>query len=102
MNEVLAPLESEFVEENRQHLEVVVLLVAHNIDHLVDWEVLETELSSTDVLSHINRSAVAAEEEFLVQSLSLEVSPNRVVVAAVEEAFLQSFHHLLATFKISI
>ena len=41
MHEVFAPLEAEFVEQDAQHLEVVVLLIAHHVDHLVDGEVLE-------------------------------------------------------------
>ena len=56
--EILTPLESEFVEKDRENLEVIVLLVTYYVDHLVDRVVLETELCSTDVLSHIDRSTV--------------------------------------------
>ena len=54
MNKVFAPFEAEFVEEDGEHLEVVVLLVAHYVNHLVDGEVLETEFGGTDVLCHID------------------------------------------------
>ena len=62
MHEVLTPVEAELVEEDREHLEVVVLLVAHHVDHLVDGVVLEAELGGTDVLSHVYRCAVATEQ----------------------------------------
>ena len=32
--------------------------ISYYVDHLVDREILETEVGSTDVLSHINRSTV--------------------------------------------
>ena len=67
---------------------MVVLLVTYYVDHLVDREILETEVGSTDVLSHINRSAVRTEQELLVEPLVGEVSPNRVIVLAEEETLL--------------
>ena len=76
MDEVFAPLESEFVEENGEDLEVVVLLIAHNVYHLVDGVVAEAELGCADVLCHVDRCAIAAQEEFFVESLSVEVGPH--------------------------
>ena len=58
--ELLAPLEAEAVEQDRKHLEVVVLLVAHDVYHLVDGEVVEAHLGCADVLSHVHAGAVAA------------------------------------------
>ena len=75
MNQVLAPLEAEAVEQDREYLEVVVLLVTYYVNHLVDREVLETEVGSTDVLSHVDRSAVRTEQELLVETLVGEVCP---------------------------
>ena len=102
MNQVLTPLETETVEQDREHLEVVVLLVTYYVNHLVDREVLEAEIGSTDVLSHINRSSVRTEQEFLVETLVGEVSPNRVIILAEEETLLQSFLYLLLTLEISV
>ena len=102
VHEVLAPAESQFVEQDGQHLEVVVLLVAHHVDHLVDRVVLETEFGSADVLSHIHGGAVGTEQELLVETFCLKVGPHRTVVAAVEQAFLQTFHHLLLAFKVGV
>ncbi len=62
MNKVLAPFESEAVEKDREHLEMVVLFVAHDVYHLVDREVLETQFGCSDVLCHVDRCAVAAQE----------------------------------------
>ena len=81
---------------------MVVLLVTYYVDHLVDREILEAEVGSTDVLSHINRSAVRTEQELLVETLVGEVSPNRVIILAEEETLLQSFFYLLLTLKVSV
>ena len=102
MHEVLAPAESQLVEQDGQHLEVVVLLVAYHVDHLVDRVVLETEFGGADVLSHIHGGAVGTEQELLVETFCLKVGPNRSVISAVEQAFLQTFHHLLLAFKVGV
>ena len=102
MHEILAPLESYAVEEERQNLEVVVLLVAHHVDHLVDRIVLVTKLGCSDVLGHIHRGAVLAEQELLVETLFGEVCPYRAIVLAEEEAFLQSVEHYVLALKICI
>jgi hypothetical protein len=102
VGQFLAPLEAQTVEQDTEHLEVIVLLVAHHIYHLIDREVLETELGCAYVLSHIHRGAVRTKQEFLVQSFCSQVSPHRAVLAAIEEAFLQAFHHLLLTLQIGI
>ena len=54
MYEVFSPLKAELVEEDREHLEVVILLITNDIYHLIDREILETELRSADILSHID------------------------------------------------
>ena len=102
MNQVLAPLEAEAVEQDGEYLEVVVLLITYYVDHLVDREVLETEVGSTDVLSHIDRGAVGTEQELLVETLVGEVSPYTVVVLAEEETLLQAFLYLFLTLQVSI
>ena len=54
---------------------MVVLLVAYHIDHLVDRVVLETHLSSTDILGHIDTGTIATKQQFLVESLVGEIGP---------------------------
>ena len=81
---------------------MVVLLVAHHVNHLVDWIVLVAKLGSTDVLSHIHRSAIATEQKFLVESVAGEVCPNRTILTTIEKTFLQSFEHLLLAFKVGV
>ena len=58
MRKLLSPLETEAVEQNGKHLEVVVLFVSHHIDHLVDGVVLETHFSGADVLGHVDGGAI--------------------------------------------
>ena len=54
VHEALAPFKAETVEEEREDLEVIVLLIAYHVDHLVDGIVAETEFGSTDVLGHVD------------------------------------------------
>ena len=102
VHEVLAPVEAELVEQDREHLEVVVLLVAHHVDHLVDGVVLEAQLGGTDILCHVYRCAVATEQELMVEALTGEVGPYRAILLAEEETLLQTLHHLLLTFEVGL
>ena len=81
---------------------MIVLFVAHHIDHLVDGIVLETHLSSTDVLCHIDRSTITAEQQFLVESFVGEVGPDRVILMALEESLLKSFFHFCLTLEVGL
>ena len=60
VHQFLTPLEAQTVQQNAKHLEVVVLLIAYDIDHLVYGIVLEAHLGSTDILCHIDGSTVRA------------------------------------------
>ncbi len=80
MHKVLAPLESEAVEQQRQHLEVVVLLVAHDVNHLVDGEILVAQFGGADILGHVYRGTVGAEQELVVESGVGEVGPYRAIL----------------------
>ena len=76
VDKVFTPLEPELVEEDGENLEVVVLLIADNVYHLVDREVLETQLGGSDILCHVYRCAVRAQQELLVEALGGEVGPD--------------------------
>ena len=102
MHQFLAPFESETVEQYGEHLEVVVLLVAHHIDHLVDGIVFEAHFGGADVLSHIHRCAVGAQQQFLVEPFIREVGPHAVVILAHEEPLGQSFFHLGLALQVSL
>ena len=69
MNQISSPLETETVEQNRKHLEMIILFIAHNINHTVDGIIAESQLGRSDVLRHIHRCSVGAEQQFLVESL---------------------------------
>ena len=102
VHEALAPFESETVEEERENLEVIVLLISHHIYHLVDGKVAETELSSTDVLGHVDRSAVGAEEEFFIQTFFGEIRPYRTIFTAIEQTFSKTFFYLFLPFEVGV
>ena len=81
---------------------MIVLLVANDVYHLVDGEVVEAHFGCSDVLSHVYAGAVRAQQQLLVESFACEVGPNRVVVLAEEESLGKSFLHLLLTDEIGV
>ena len=102
MHKFLTEGESETVEQYRQYLEVVLLLVAHHIDHLVDGEVLEAKLGCSDILGHVDGSAVRTEQQFLIQSVFGEVCPNRTIFTTIELSTRQTFLHFGLTLEVGV
>ena len=76
-----------------QHIEVVVLLVADHVNHLLRFELFVTQLGGAQVLRHIHGGAVFAEQHFLVQSFVGEVYAHGAVFMAIEHAFIESLLH---------
>ena len=63
MRDMVAPVGiAQFLEDELQHLKMVVLLVAHDINHVVEPVLLEAAVSRAEVLRHVDRGAVAAQE----------------------------------------
>ncbi len=54
MLDFFRPREAQFAANQRQHLKMVILLVAYHINHLVHVELVETLIGSADVLRHID------------------------------------------------
>ena len=102
MHQFLAPLESETVEKYGKHLEVIVLLVAHHVNHLVDGEILESHLGCTDILGHIHGGAVGAQKQFLVKTFIGQVCPYTVVLMTLEETLGETFLNLSLALEISL
>ena len=102
MYKVLTPLKAQFVKQDGEPLEVIVLLITYDIYHLVYREVLETQLGSAYILRHIYRRTVRAQQQFLIKAFLGEVSPYRVIITTVEETLLESLLHFLLTFKIGL
>ena len=102
MSQVLAPLKAEPVKQYAQHLEVIVLLVAHHIYHFVDGEVAITQLCRAYVLSHVHRRAVFAQQQLLVEAVLLQVGPYGAILAPVHLALFQALEHQLLAFQIRL
>ena len=100
MNEILAPLETQLVEQDAEDLEVIVLFVAHNINHLVDGIVLETQFGSSYVLRHIDTRTVGTEQELFVETFAGEVCPHTSIRTTIEEAFCETFLNLFLALQI--
>ena len=103
VGDVVAPLGiAELLQHELQHLEVVVLLVTHHIYHIVELILLEAAQGSTQVLCHIDRGAVATQQQLLVQSVSLEVNPYRAILLTEEYALVQAILHQRLTQQIGL
>ncbi len=81
---------------------MIVLLVADDIDHLVDGIIAEAEFGCADVLGHVDRRSVAAEQQLVVEAVAGEVGPDGTVVLAVEHTFFKPFEHLLLAFEVGV
>ena len=75
MEYIVSPLEAELLENELQHLEMIVLLISHNVYVLVQIIFGESPFSSTEVLCHVDGSTVAPEQEFPVQTVGSKVAP---------------------------
>lgn len=53
---------SQLLEDQLEHLEMVVLFVAHYVDHFVQPVLLEPAERRAEILRHIDRCAVAAQQ----------------------------------------
>ena len=99
---MVAPVVSEFLEHEFQHLEVVVLLVAHHIDHIVEVVLFKTTIGRSQILRHVDRRAVAAQQQFLIQSVGREVDPDRPVLLAEKDPHVQPLLHDVLTQQIGL
>ena len=81
---------------------MIVLLIAYDINHLVDGKILITEFGGTDILCHIYRSAVAAQKQLVVKTGIGKVGPYRAVILPVHDALVKSFEHFLLALEIGI
>ncbi len=96
MVQSFGPCETELLQDDEQHLEVVVLFVAHHIDELLQCrEFFEAPDRCTNVLCHVEAGAIATQQNLLVQALFGVVDPNASVLLAVENAGIQAFQHIL-------
>ena len=102
MYQTLTPFETKFIEQDRKHLEVIVLFVTYYINHLINRVIGKTKFSRTDILSHVDRSTVTTEKELMIQSFGSQVGPYGTVFFLVEETFFQTFHYLFFSFEVSI
>ena len=96
VEELLGPGVPELLQDQEQHLEVVVLLVAHGVHHAGEVRELPEALDGrADVLRHVHRRAVAPQQQLLVQPVAGEVAPHAAIVLAEEDALLQALQHLV-------
>ena len=102
VHQPFTPFEAQFVEQDGQYLEMVILFVAYHINHLVDGIICKAEFGSTYILRHVDGCTVRTQQQLVVQPLPREVRPYRAIFFPVEKAFLQAFHHLLLTFEVRV
>ena len=102
MYKAFAEFKTQFIQQDGQYLEMVVLLVSYHIDHFVDRIVIETQFGSSDILCHVDGSSVGTEQQFLVQAVFGQVCPYGTVFTAVENAFVEPFQHFAFTFQVGL
>ena len=102
MDELLAKGEAEPIQQDREDLEVVLLLIAHHVDHMVNRIVAEAHLRRTDILSHVDRGAIGAEQDLAIQTILSQISPYGSVLVPHKESLVKSAKHLLLTLKVGI
>ena len=102
MEYVVGPFESQLLEDQFQHLEVVVLLVADHIDVRVKVIFSETPFGRSQILGDVNRRSVRTDEQFPVKSVGREVAPDGAVRILHEHAHIQSLLNQLLTKKIGL
>ena len=79
---------------------MIVLLVAHHVNHLVDRVIFKAEGGRSDVLGHVNACSVSSEQQLLVESLVAKVGPDTAIGLAEEQPFGQSFFHFGLAFEV--
>jgi len=70
------PIESHPLQRQCQHLEVIVLFIAHHVDMAVKVVIIIPYYCGAQVLSHIDRGTVRPEQELLVEPVCSEVDPD--------------------------
>ena len=102
MHQTLSPLKTQFIEQDRKYLEVIILLITHNVNHLVNRIISETKFGRTNILCHVDRGSVTTKKQFVIQSFGSQVRPYGTIFFLEEETLLEPFHHLLFSFEVSI
>ena len=94
---LVGPVEAELLQNQLEHLEVVVLLVTDHIDMGVEAVFLEPLLSGAEILGDIDRSSVGAKQQLAVEAVGGQVAPHRTVGITLEHALVESaLHEFLA------
>ena len=98
----IRPVKAQLLKDKFEHLEVIVLLIAHNIDKLIKLILVVALLCSAQILCHIDRSAVSPKEKFAVQSIRFQVAPYRAILLPLKDSPLQAFIYQRFSAKVSI
>ena len=81
---------------------MVILLVADHVNQAFGIEFLLAEPCGSQVLRHIDRCPVFAEQEFFIQAFVPEVGPDRTVFSLVQDTFFQAFLYHAFAEKVSV
>ena len=79
MVDTFRPVESELGEHELQHLEMIILLITHNINVGIEIILCKTALGSAQILGHIDGGAVRTQQELTVEAVGSQVAPNAAV-----------------------
>ena len=102
MEYALCPVETELAENEFQHLEMIVLLVADHINVRIQIEFGETALCGTQILRNINRSTVGTKQQLAVEPVGGKVAPDAAVRVLHEHSAVEPLLHEFLAQKVGL
>ena len=102
MEYLIRPVEPELFENQLEHLEMVILLIAHHIYVRIQLVFRESAFCGTEILGNIHRCTIGAEKQFAVKSVGGKVTPYRPVRIFYKDSHIQASLYEFLTEKISI
>ena len=81
---------------------MIILFISNSVNQLLDIILFETFHSSSQILSHINRSSIRTQQQFLVKTFVGQIAPDRTVVFFVKNPVFQTFLNQIFPKNISI
>ena len=102
MEYVVGPFESKLLKDELKYLEMIVLLVAHNVDVGVEMVLRETPFGCAEILRDVDGGAVGTDKKLPVQTVGREVAPDGAVRILDEHSHIQTLLYQLFAEKVGL
>ncbi|MDT4854841.1 hypothetical protein FQZ97_891630 [compost metagenome] len=84
---------AQLFQDGKEHLKMIVLLIAYHPDRLVGPEIFKFQVGGAQVLCNVDRGTVTTQHQLMIQPLISEIYPDAVVFLFIKYALLQAFFH---------